>query len=164
MMPAVEDIVAVVSEVWGTMLGLPIRPSEPEVFGSADRVAVSMVNIIGDSSGVVSVRSSLRTACGLAAAVFGLEPELLRTEDIVDGFGEIANIIGGNVKSLVPGSTSVSLPTVVIGHEMTLATATAGDCVDLHFSSDGSHLVISYWMTPNIGVDTGRWGAIASQK
>lgn len=147
MMPAAEDMVAVATETWETMLGLSLTPSEPEMFGSAERVAVSMVNIVGDVSGTVSVKSSLRTACALAAAVFGLEPELLRTDDIVDGFGEIANIIGGNVKGLLPGSTMVTLPTVAIGHEMTLATAAAGQCMDLHFKSEGSHLVISCSLT-----------------
>ena len=154
MMPAAEDVIAVVSEVWETMLGVHLRPSEPELFSPADRLAVSMVSIVGDTSGMVSVKSSLHTACGLAAAVFGLEPELLRTDDIVDGFGEIVNIVGGNIKGLLPGSTAVSLPTVMIGHEMTLATATAGECMDLHFRSDGSHLVISYWSTSPIGTDS----------
>jgi chemotaxis protein CheX len=34
-------------------------------------------------------------------------------DDIVDAMGEMANVIGGNLKSLLPGPSSLGLPIVV---------------------------------------------------
>ena len=39
-------------------------------------------------------------------------PEVLEHEDVVDAFGEIANVVGGNVKAALPGSSGLSLPDV----------------------------------------------------
>ena len=39
---------------------------------------------------------------------------MLEDEDVVDAFGEIANVVGGNVKAALPGSSGLSLPDV--GH------------------------------------------------
>ena len=36
-------------------------------------------------------------------------------EDVVDAFGEIANVVGGNVKALLPELATLSLPEVVPG-------------------------------------------------
>ena len=36
-------------------------------------------------------------------------------EDMTDVMGELANIVGGNVKSMLPAATAVSLPHVVAG-------------------------------------------------
>ena len=37
-------------------------------------------------------------------------PELLEHEDVVDAFGEIANVVGGNVKAVLPGPSVLGLP------------------------------------------------------
>ncbi len=35
-----------------------------------------------------------------------------RLEDVADAFGEIANVVGGNVKAALPGPSGLSLPDV----------------------------------------------------
>ena len=39
-------------------------------------------------------------------------PAELDDEDIADAFGEIANVVGGNVKAALPGPSALSLPDV----------------------------------------------------
>ena len=39
----------------------------------------------------------------------------MTTADIADALGELANIIGGNVKSLLPEPCALSLPHVLVG-------------------------------------------------
>ena len=39
-------------------------------------------------------------------------PAELEDEDIADAFGEIANVVGGNVKAALPGPSALSLPDV----------------------------------------------------
>ena len=44
-----------------------------------------------------------------------MESAEVGTEDMTDVMGELANIVGGNVKSMLPAATAVSLPHVVAG-------------------------------------------------
>ena len=44
------------------------------------------------------------TAAELTRALLGeTAPEVLEHEDVADAFGEIANVVGGNVKAALPG-------------------------------------------------------------
>jgi chemotaxis protein CheX len=54
----------------------------------------------------------------LAAAMF--QAEKLGEDDVGDAIGELANIIGGNVKGLLLEPSRLSLPTVVSGRHLNL--------------------------------------------
>lgn len=73
----------------------------------------AMVDIEGGFDGMVVVRCSQATARQLAAVMFDTDPELLPDTDVVDALGEVANQVGGVVKTMVPGPSALSLPTVV---------------------------------------------------
>ena len=64
--------------------------------------------VIGGSSGI-----GRQTAADLTRALLGESaPELLEHEDVADAFGEIANVVGGNVKAALPGPSALGLPEV----------------------------------------------------
>ena len=63
------------------------------------------------------VRCSAAAARNAAAALLGVELDDVTTEDVTDALGELANIIGGNVKSLLPEPCALSLPHVLIHGE-----------------------------------------------
>jgi len=65
----------------------------------------------------VVVRCSAAAARNAAAALLGVELDDVTTEDVTDALGELANIIGGNVKSLLPEPCALSLPHVLIHGE-----------------------------------------------
>ena len=44
--------------------------------------------------------------------MFGVDPESISVEQVEDALGELANMTGGNFKSLVPGPSVLSLPRV----------------------------------------------------
>lgn len=68
--------------------------------------------------GAVVVRISCALARTITETMFGMDPGEAASADIDDAVGEVANMIGGNVKSLVPGPSLLSLPAVVIGEPM----------------------------------------------
>jgi chemotaxis protein CheX len=49
-----------------------------------------------------------------AGALLGIDLGDVTGEDVTDALGELANIIGGNVKSLMPDPSALSLPVVLI--------------------------------------------------
>ena len=48
-----------------------------------------------------------------AAAFLAMDEDEVAEDDVVDVMGELANIVGGNVKSMLPSGCFVSLPHVV---------------------------------------------------
>ena len=73
----------------------------------------SWVDVVGPWTGSVVLTTGRRTAEELTRALLREHsPEVLEDEDVVDAFGEIANVVGGNVKAALPGSSGLSLPDV----------------------------------------------------
>ena len=70
------------------------------------------VTIKGRSHAIVTVDCSKTLARRLGGAMFEAEPSTLSSEDIADALGEIANIIGGNIKALLPGPSQLGLPEI----------------------------------------------------
>ena len=73
----------------------------------------SWVDVVGPWTGSVILTTGRDTAAGLTRALLGEHaPDELEDEDIADAFGEIANVVGGNVKAALPGPSALSLPDV----------------------------------------------------
>ena len=76
-------------------------------------VVSSWVDVVGPWTGTVVLTTGRETAAGLTRALLGEHaPAELDDEDIADAFGEIANVVGGNVKAALPGPSALSLPDV----------------------------------------------------
>ena len=73
----------------------------------------SWVDVVGPWTGSVVLTTGRRTAEELTRALLREHsPEVLEDEDVADAFGEIANVVGGNVKAALPGHSGLSLPRV----------------------------------------------------
>ena len=105
-------IQSIVEDAWIALVGedeylLPVPGELP-----ADVVS-SWVDVVGPWTGSVVLTTGRQTAAELTRALLGdTAPELLEHEDVADAFGEIANVVGGNVKAALPGPSGLSLPDV----------------------------------------------------
>ena len=73
----------------------------------------SWVDVVGPWTGSVVLTTGRETAADLTRALLGeAAPAELEDEDVIDAFGEIANVVGGNVKAALPGPSALSLPDV----------------------------------------------------
>jgi chemotaxis protein CheX len=71
----------------------------------------SWVAIAGPWNGVVVVTCGRGTAAELTRALLREHaPAELEDEDVDDALGEIANVVGGNVKAVLPGPSALGLP------------------------------------------------------
>ena len=103
---------SIAQDAWIALVGeeevLVPLPGEPVI----DPVS-SWVDVVGPWTGSVVLTTGRRTAEELTRALLAEHsPEVLEHEDVVDAFGEIANVVGGNVKATLPGSSGLSLPDV----------------------------------------------------
>jgi hypothetical protein len=79
-------------------------------------VLSSWVDVVGPWTGSVVLTTGRQTAAELTRALLAdAAPELLEHEDVADAFGEIANVVGGNVKAALPGPSALGLPEVGVG-------------------------------------------------
>ena len=71
------------------------------------------VEIVGPWTGAVVLTCGRDTAEELTRALLrGHAPVVLDDEDVRDALGEFANVVGGNVKALLPGPSVLGLPEV----------------------------------------------------
>lgn len=107
-----ETVTAVAGEVWSALVGeeeylLPgFGPIDPGISGPS-----SWVTVTGPWNGVVVLTCAADGTADLARSVLQMGPgEEPTEEDVDDVLRELANILGGNVKSLLPGPSSLGLP------------------------------------------------------
>ena len=109
----VEDISDVTCQVWENILSIEAVPV-PARDGAQLSVA-SSVQIIGVWNGAVMLSMPPELGTLIATTMFELAAEDLDPTELDDAVGEMANMIGGNIKSLLPGPSQLSMPTVVRG-------------------------------------------------
>lgn len=105
-----EAIEQVTQGVWADFLGHPLLPG-PAPAG-AEPVIQAAIGIHGAWEGAVEVRLSPALARLAAAEMCGAPAETLADEQVRDAVGEVANMIGGNLKGLVPAPARLGLPHV----------------------------------------------------
>jgi chemotaxis protein CheX len=113
--PTDEDLQVIAEQVWASYLDpdgtKPLLPAPPSV---PSRDVSASVSVTGAWRGHIVVACSAAASRNAAAALLGVELTDVTPEDVTDALGELANIIGGNVKSLLPEPSALSLPHVLI--------------------------------------------------
>lgn len=82
------------------------------------------VDIVGPSRSRILVITARETADRLAQSLLLMEDdEPVSLEDVQDALGEVANVVGGNLKAMLPEGATLTLP--VVGYERPVAERTA---------------------------------------
>lgn len=118
-----EEIEQIVTSIWMSILDLPIVPASAGPEGTRpveSRTLTGCVQFTGDFEGATVVHTTAALARRLAAVMFMAEEDSLSLEEVQDALGEITNMIAGNIKPLLPGSSRISLPSVVEGEDYTM--------------------------------------------
>lgn len=106
-----DDVLMVAEEVWSTFLD----PELPLVSGTTTTIVgwTGAVAIEGDHPGVVQITLTESGAARVARTMLDLEAGApVEDADLADAIGELANIVGGNVKAMLPSASRLSLPRV----------------------------------------------------
>lgn len=106
-MPEDEHLSDITESVWTGFLDIPLARSrsEPEACECA-----ASVRIEGAWNGSLVVCCSRQLAQRVASTMFQCDEDELREALWSDALGEIANIIGGNVKAMLPAPSQLGLP------------------------------------------------------
>ena len=113
---AEDEICQVTENIWKSILDIDIQPDPQAVLpDEPQHLLTGCVQISGAWEGVVVVHCSAELARQVTARMFRLTPETVSDDDMKDVLGELANMIGGNIKTLLPGPSGLSLPTALEG-------------------------------------------------
>jgi chemotaxis protein CheX len=105
------DLDRVVLDVFQTMLSQEVaRVDEP--WRREERHLAASVRFGGPVAGTVMIECSKPDACEIAHLLTGIAHAGVN-EDVIDGLAEVANMIGGNLKSALHAGVGLSMPTVV---------------------------------------------------
>ncbi|WP_435299673.1 chemotaxis protein CheX [Timonella sp. A28] len=150
-----DQILAIVQEVFAAMLDageicvFESGPSNTDDETLSAWVDMQMELPEGPLVARALVRTQQETAHEIVRSLLMMgSDEEISYADLTDAFGEIANVVGGNVKSLVEVPARLSLPSV----SNDAAHGPNGLFLqDLDVNWRGQHLNVSLWILPNSG-------------
>ena len=141
-----KEIYQITENIWGSILNLRIFPCEKAVdLHSGEPFLTSCIHISGQWEGAVTLDAPGDFARQAARIMFGRESSELTTPDIQDVLGELTNMISGNIKSILPGSDHLSLPTIVEGVDFELRIPGSQIVSQVGFECQGHSLVVSLY-------------------
>ncbi len=107
-----QSLAQMVQDVLTTMLELPQQSFDrlPETV-AADQL-MAAVRISGSWQATLQIYAPEKLARRIACAMFAQATDVLDDEDVLDAFGEVVNVIGGNVKGMIDQDCTLSLPCV----------------------------------------------------
>lgn len=141
--PVADEVVTIAEDVFTAMVDG--EPGTVTLWSGDEAPAAdthAWVDVVGPFHARALISMTATTADELARALLAMAPdEAVSDADLVDAVGEIANVVGGNVKALLPDGGALTLPRVshvrpdadgALAHEVTL-------------SWRGAAVVISLW-------------------
>ena len=130
-----------VEEVLGLMLGVPVTVAPNTSVEQESRTLTAVIGLAGALSGAYTVLVSAEGAMQMTACMAGMDITIV-DETVLDGLGEITNMLAGAWKSKIPSlhaACLLSVPTVVTGtqyevHKRTSAfRLTRSYCFNNHY-------------------------------
>lgn len=138
-----EQIVGIAQDVWSSLLGLELVEVGVETIEG--RSVTGCVTINGAWQGSVQLRAPESVARTAAAAMFMMAEDELSEAEIGDALGELTNMIGGNIKSLLPEPSRLSLPSVTEGLDHTTRVCGASLVTEVALTAGAGALHIALW-------------------
>lgn len=144
-----QEVAEAAGQVWELLLGLPLEPAAGLPVGGpapdAGPHVRAVIGLQGAWSGAVALQCSSAYAEQAAVAMFMTEPGTLCPDDVADALGEITNVLGGNLKTLLPGPSTLSVPSVADAAEPVLFLAACRPVLDVPLSSGTSSVRVVLW-------------------
>jgi chemotaxis protein CheX len=151
--PTTDDLHAITEQVWLSYLDPEgVNPFLPSPEAPPSPHVIAAVSVTGAWEGHVVMTFSEKAAELSTSALLGMEDDEVTPDDVADAVGELVNVIGGNVKSLLPDGSLLSLPHVVTGESAgNTRWPAAVEVCRLQGSWQDEKIAISVWTSKSAG-------------
>lgn len=140
--PFRTDIYGLSESVFLSMLKLEVHPADVELLVDSEMIT-GAVYFAGSWKGAVLLQCNRTQACDFTARLMGIRTPEKFDDDVRDAVGEVANIIGGNMKPILPHGIALSMPSVVEGYPSVLRVCSSSPIIRLAFAST----IGVFWIT-----------------
>ncbi|HIN85026.1 MAG TPA: chemotaxis protein CheX [Myxococcales bacterium] len=140
------QVPAMTRYVWAVLLNIDLGLLTTQEVSLHPKVKVfeSSVNIEGGWSGRVSIRCPEFLVRRWAASMLSIAEDKVVHEDINDALGELANILAGNLKRVLPGNPRLGLPET--SSQMTgVKQRTEQACTQFTFEDAGVPFIVAIY-------------------
>ena len=103
-----------VAYVFDSMLNMTVESVECELPGSVELVTAAL-HFSGGWTGATLLELPPDMARAFTSRMLGMDVPDTVDADVVDAMGELTNMVGGNLKTILPTGVNLSLPSVVVG-------------------------------------------------
>lgn len=139
-----SQLCALAETIWSSMLGLSLTPVDEFPPGHpGEPMVVGCIQITGEWQGALTLQCTGELAKVATSIMFDMPQEETDSSLIQDAVGELTNMLGGNLKSILPGPSSLSMPAVAEGTCFTLGVARAKVVGKAAFDCDGQPMLIT---------------------
>ena len=136
------EVFRIVQDVLQTMTAYPVFQGE-EPYSVQEHRVTCAVYFAGVWTGASLIECPLKMAYEFTARLMRIPKPVEFDNDVCDALGELANMIGGNLKSVLPRGVSLSIPSVVEGSKYSVRVCGANRNKRLAFDGpDGA-----FWVT-----------------
>ena len=136
------DLAEVTERIWSSILGLELEQA-PLNGSASDRYFTGCVQITGEWEGAITLACSEWLARHVTSIMFETPADEASFEEVQDAVGELTNMLGGNLKVLLPQPSQMSLPAVIEGSDYKIMVPSTAVMNEVGFNSEGHPLRIS---------------------
>ena len=139
----IADVQQVTQTVWMALVEEELKPEVSDDSELHGRFLTGCVQITGEWEGAIIVSCSYGLALNTTAFMFDMDKDEVTREELQDAVGELANMVGGSLKGLVPGPSRLSLPTVIDGSDYSTKIPGSVQMVRAALSAGGEPMIIT---------------------
>jgi chemotaxis protein CheX len=142
------SIAEIAKGVFSTMVMMELTEEPPlaEPVVSFHDTVTSMVGLAGTYSGVLAIHCPKPLALKVTSNMLGMDV-MEMDDDVNDAMGEIANMIGGDVKHIFSpkgADINLSIPTVIYGSDYVLESMSSAESMVMPFQCEGERFLLSF--------------------
>ncbi|HJV34064.1 chemotaxis protein CheX [Geomonas sp.] len=143
-----SKIAEITKGVFSTMVMMEVADQSPlmEPVVSFHETLTSMVGLAGSHSGLLAIHCPKSLALKVTSNMLGMEVTDI-DEDVNDAMGEIANMIGGDVKHIFSpkgADINLSIPTVIYGSDYVLESISTSEAMVMPFECEGERFLLTF--------------------
>lgn len=127
-----SEVIDVVQNVWQSFLNDQIEFTD-QIEEQERCYLTGFIQITGGWNGAVVCTATNRLVRLVAQTLFGLPEDQLTPDFLQDALAEVTNMVGGNLKAILPGPSYLCLPAVIEGQDYSVSVRATHPVLTVRF-------------------------------
>ncbi len=141
-----KKIIEFTREIFTDMVMMDISVTDNQLteISHLENSISGVIGLAGKYKGVLAIHIPVSLACAITTNFLGMDVREIN-EDVEDAVGELANMLGGNVKTILAengNDIALSLPTTISGKEYDFQTQKSVERILVQFAADNSEFIV----------------------